>query len=908
MNKKISSKNPDSSLILSTKLFVPSPQSHIVARPRLFECLDLVFDHRLTLISAPAGYGKTALLADWINQKKMPAAWLTLDEGDNDIVYFMKYLAASLQKINRNIGRAAVSMLSSPQAPDFRTILASLINDILVEKNDFILILDDYHVICVPAVHGLVLFLLEHLPPPMHIILAARSDPPFPLARMRSLRQLNEIRAADLGFTPEETDIFFNEKLKLGLATENTAILRTLTEGWITGLQLAALSLRDQSDHNKFVHSFRGSNRYIADYLIEEVLSRQPVEVQSFLLKTSVLDVLTGSLCDAVAQMEDSHTMLDKLEKADLFIFPLDNQRLWFRYHRLFADLLRQRLKQAVPEESKELYRLAGEWFTANNMKKEAVGNYLKAEEFDRAAVLIIEIAESKWERTQQSLILEWLESLPRKKILDDPLLSILFARELFINDREEETEEMLENAQALLASPEKKFPKHTADRFQGKIAVIRAVISSYKGDIPRIINYSRQALQLLGRENLMWRCIAAFSLGIAHGWSGDGDMAKAGEAFKEAVRLSKSSGDLYFSLLAESSLAGVELYQGHFGEGKNIYQNLIRKIAESELSETPIAGSILVAVGSLMFLENKTEDGLKKIKEGLELTEKGKDPILTASTRLSLARILLFLGEFDRVKETISIIEDFFTEFIIPPWMKHETEALKGLLLLRQGNLEKLEAWIKNRGLDLSMKCTKRNESESIVFVRYLLAVGRYEEADHLLDKILVSAQNGSRGLAMIEIFNLKAQALYNLGDTKNALRSLRNALILAQTDAIFILFMYEGRDILPLLDIMLEEEKKGTKDFEKEERISISFLKKVIAAVRSGPLPVKDGQEDVLSERELEVLTLIAAGLSNQEISDKLFISLNTVRTHTKNINIKLDVHNRTQAVKRARELGLL
>lgn len=384
--------------------------------------------------------------------------------------------------------------------------------------------------------------------------------------------------------------------------------------------------------------------------------------------------------------------------------------------------------------------------------------------------------------------------------------------------------------------------------------------------------------------------------------------MAKAGEAFKEAVRLSRSSGDRYFSLMAESSLAAVELYQGRVGDGKNIYENLLKKIADSELSDTPIAGSILVAVGSLMFLENKTKDGLKKIKEGLEQTEKGKDPILTASTRLSLTRVLLFLGELDRVKETISLIEDSLTEFNIPPWMKHETEALKGLLLLRQGNMEKLEAWIKNRGLHLSMKCTKRTESESIVFVRYLLAMGCYEEANLLLDKILVSAQNGSRGLTMIEIFNLKAQALYQLGETKNALRSLRNALILAQTDSLIILFMYEGRDILPLLEMMLEEEKKGTKDFEKAERISLSFLKKVIAAVRSGPLPVKERREDVLSERELEVLALIAAGMSNQEISDKLFISLNTVRTHTKNINIKLNVHNRTQAVKRARELGLL
>jgi LuxR family maltose regulon positive regulatory protein len=384
--------------------------------------------------------------------------------------------------------------------------------------------------------------------------------------------------------------------------------------------------------------------------------------------------------------------------------------------------------------------------------------------------------------------------------------------------------------------------------------------------------------------------------------------MAKAGEAFKEAARLSKSSGDLYFTLMAESSLAAVELYQGRVGDGKNIYENLLKKIADSELSDTPIAGSILVAVGSLMFLENKTKDGLKKIKEGLEQTEKGKDPILTASTRLSLTRVLLFLGELDRVKETISLIEDSLTEFNIPPWMKHETEALKGLLLLRHRNVEKLEVWIKNRSLDLSMKCTKRNESESIVFVRYLLAMGRYEEADHLLDKILVSAQNGSRGLTMIEIFNLKAQALYQLGETKNALRSLRNALILAQTDSIFILFMYDGKVMLPLLELMLEEEKKGKKDFEKAERISLSFLKKVIAAVRSGPLPVKEGREDILSERELEVLTLIASGLSNQEISDKLFISLNTVRTHTKNINVKLNVHNRTQAVKRARELGLL
>ena len=373
---------------------------------------------KLTLISAPAGFGKTTLLVDWVHKHKIPVAWFSVDKGDNDPLHFLTYVILGLQSLEAGTGKAALTMLQSPQPPPIESILINLINDVIRIPTDIALILDDYHLVDAKPIHDLIAFLLENLPEQMHMIIATRSDPPLPLlARLRSQNQLTELRAADLSFTADETAILFNESLNLRLSTKDIHLLETRTEGWIAGLQLAALSLQGRKDPSGFIKGFKGDNRYIADYLTEEVLNRQPEHLRNFLLQTSILGRLCGSLCDAVTRQENSQQMLNTLEKANLFVIPLDDERCWYRYHHLFADLLEQRLRMKQGDLVAELHRRASQWFAENDFKNEAVDHAFAAQDYTQAAQLIEEIAEIDWDRARESRLLQWFKKLPDEQI-----------------------------------------------------------------------------------------------------------------------------------------------------------------------------------------------------------------------------------------------------------------------------------------------------------------------------------------------------------------------------------------------------------------------------------------------------------------------------------------------------------
>ena len=417
---------------LRTKLYVPQLQSKWISRSRLVKQMDEGFGRKLTLISAPAGFGKTTLLVDWIHQKKIPVAWLSVDQGDNDPVNFFTYVIAGLQTLEVGIGKAALTLLQIPQPPPIESILINLINDLIRIPTDVALVLDDYHLVDVKPIHDMIAFLLDHMPTQFHIILATRSDPPLPLARIRSHNQMTELRAADLGFTADETSILFNKSLNLRISTEDIHLLETRTEGWIAGLQLAALSLSGHKDPSHFINAFKGDNRYIADYLIEEVLNRQPEHSRNFLLQTSILGRLSGSLCDAVTKQENSRQMLIALEKANLFVIPLDDERRWYRYHHLFADLLKQRLRLTHGGLVAELHRRASQWLKNNGFKNEAVDHAFAAQDYSQAVQLIEEIAETNWDRARESRLIRWLRKLPDAQINANPSLSIFYARELF--------------------------------------------------------------------------------------------------------------------------------------------------------------------------------------------------------------------------------------------------------------------------------------------------------------------------------------------------------------------------------------------------------------------------------------------------------------------------------------------
>ena len=904
--------------LVTTKLYVPRLRPYVVSRPRLLDKLDEVKDRKLALVSAPAGFGKTTLLSDWINQSRILAAWLSLDSGDNDHVHFLVYMIAALQGLGKNIGQAAAMMLQTPQLPPVETVLAALINDISTLPKDFVLVLDDYHLITAGLIHQAIQFLLEHLPQNMHLIIATRSDPPLPLGRLRSLNQLAELRVTDLCFTPDETSIFFNKKLNLGLSREEIVMLESRIEGWIAGLQLAALSIQNREDRASFIKDFRGDNRYIFDYLMEEVLNRQPEDVQNFLLRTSILDRLSGSLCDAVTGKKNSQKMLNNLDTADLFIFPLDDGRQWFRYHPLFADLLQQRLQQTQDKLVPELHRKAGEWCVRNRLKDQAVDHALAAGDAEWAARLIEEIAESTWDRGQQIKLLKWFEALPDEKINSSILLSVLYARTLNISGRLEAAEKILQNAEGALESAKEGFAVTFSPdseqtyplgkkELQGRISVIRAFIAAYRGDMLHVMQHARQALVSLHEKDLMWRAVAATTLGFVHGWSGDGDLMSARFAFAEAEKVSLEAGNTYFYLFASSCHAGIDGLQGRLNQALQNYQKLMKFAEEKGMLQTSLAGSIYAAWGGIILERNDLEEGMRLIEIGLRLALMGHDVVVIASSRLHLARALAVKGDLAGTQRVIEEIEKSACEFAIPPWIQHAASAFKAEIWLASGNSEAVSRWVEERGLGIGDELTNRRESEHIVLARFLLAQGQLDEAERLLDRLIQSAEAGTRIVSLLRIMLLKTLVLDRKGIMDLALDELKKVLFLAEPGGFITSIVQEGPRIAELLEKVLGQTDSVQKG--KRPEFTRNYVKKLLLAFKRVDLPKIEGiPGEPLSERELEVLHFIAAGLTNQQIARKLFVSLNTIRTHTKNINSKLNVHSRTQAVARAKELGIL
>jgi len=902
--------------LVTTKLFVPRLRPYVVSRPRLLEKLDDVKKRKLALISAPAGFGKTTLLSDWINQSRISTHWLSLDSGDNDLVHFLIYMIAGLQHLKKNIGQAALTMLQTPQPPSLETVLASLINDVSSVPNHFVLVLDDYHVITAGPVHKALIFLLEHLPENMHLVIATRSDPPLPLGRLRSLNQLIELRVKDLCFTIDETSFFLNKKLNLGLSRGEIVMLESRTEGWIAGLQLAALSLQAREDRAGFIKDFKGDNRYIFDFLMEEVLNRQPENVQNFLLQTSILDRLSGSLCNAITKKTKGQQMLNDLEKIGLFIFPLDEERQWFRYHQLFADLLQQRLLQAQGELVPELHRRAGEWCIQNGLKDQAINHALAAEDSGWAARLIEEIAEDIWDRGQQTKLLKWFEALPDDKINSSVLLSILYARTLNICGHLEEAEKKLQHAERMINSAREAFAvsfspdsEHTfklrKKELQGRVSVIRAFIAAYQGDMLQVMKSARRAMETLHEKDLMWRAVAATTLGFVHGWSGDGDLMSARYAFNEAKKVSEAAGNIYFFIFAASCLAGIDGLQGRLDQAEQTYQSLLKFAEDNGMLQTSLVGSLYTALGGIILERDDLDEGIRLMEKGLHLALMAHDVVVTASGRLHLARALTLKGDLIGAQKVLQEIEKAACEYDIPPWIHHIASALKAEIWLASGNVDAVSRWAQECGLGVEDKLTNRREAEHTVLARFLMIQERLDEAEQLLTRLIQSAEAGIRIYSLIQMHLLKALTFQRRGAGDSALNEVKQALFLGEPGGFIRSFIKEGPPLADLVEKILEEKKETGKT----AGFSRNYIKKLVAAFKAAEHPKKvEGLAESLSEREMEVLQLIAFGLTNQEIARKLFISLNTVRTHTKNINGKLSVHSRTQAVARAKELKII
>ena len=793
-------------------------------------------------------------------------------------------------------------MLRSPEPPSLETILISLINDVLLFPSNFSLILDDYHSIDAREVHDLIVFLIENLPDQMHLVILTRSDPPLPLmARFRSQNQLTELRAVDLSFSADEIGDLFNEILKLKLSSVDIEMLEARTEGWIAGLQLAALSLQGREDYSSFIQTFKGDNRYIADYLIEEVLNRQPESVQNFLLQTSVLDRLCASLCNAVTEQENCQQIIDGLEKANLFVIPLDDVRCWYRYHHLFAGLLKQRLRTSQNDIIPDLHRRASHWFAHNGYKNEAVDHAFLADDLSLVVPLIEELAEIVWDRARDSQLLRWLKKLPEEHIEANPKLCIFYARELFKSGFLEKSEEKLKTAEQLLISAT--IDKSHTEGLLGRIAVIRAYASIRKGKPSDAIKYSKSALTLLNQSDLNWKSVAATTLGFGYGWD---NLVKSQKAYTKAMKISREAGNIYYQIFAGSMLGSVLQRRGRFNESQNLSRQLLSLAIDNGIEQTGVTATIYLNLGVVLCEWNEIEEGTQLIKKGIRMSEIGRDPVVLASCQIGLQRALIYRMDFVGAFKLMDEINKRADGFTLPPWITNTISALNVFFLLGAGNLDAALQWVKDSGLKTDGKLEHLREIEFLALAHILIVQNKLDEADRLLVRLIQKAQADDQVYMSVELRLWRAIGFKQKNDTAAAIAELKLALALGEPGGLLMIFASKGKPVADLLEEIVSVRKQDHN--QAKEGFSLAYAKKVLTAFKSLTSPKLEALLDPLSDRELEVLQLIAAGLSNKEIGEKLFISLNTVKTHTRNINSKLDATSRTSAVARAKELKLI
>jgi LuxR family transcriptional regulator, maltose regulon positive regulatory protein len=910
--------------VLATKLYVPPPQPRVVPRPRLIERLNEGALHRrLTLLSAPAGFGKTTLVSGWVAGCERPAAWLSLDEGDNDPARFLAYLLAALRTIAPNIGEGVLGALRSPQPPPTESILTTLLNEIAAIPDEIVLVLDDYHVIDARAVDDALAFVLEHLPPGMHLVVATREDPRLPLARLRARGQLAELRAADLRFTPDEAAEFLEEVMGLSLSAEDIAALETRTEGWIAGLQLAALSMRGREDVPGFIRAFAGDNRYIVDYLVEEVLQRQPERIRSFLLQTSILDRLNGSLCAAVTDQEEGNARLEALERGNFFVVPLDDNRQWYRYHHLFAEVLYAHLMAEQPDLVATLHRRASEWYEQNGSAADAIRHALAAEDFERAADLV-ELAVPAMRRSrQEATLLGWLKALPEELFHVRPVLNVHYAGTLLQSGQLDGVEERLRDAERWLntTADRRERPDEPAAemivvheeafrRLPASIAMYRAGIALARGNVPETVTYARRVLDLAPEDDHFQRGAAAALLGLA-AWT-SGDLEAAHRSYADGMAHLQRAGNISDAVGGAMTSADIRIAQGRLREAMRTYEHALRLATEQGDPAMRGTADMHVGMAELHRERNDLEAATQRLLRSKEQGEHTGFPQYSYRWRVAMARILEAQGDLDGALDMLEEAERLYVSDFHPD--VRPIAALKARIWVAQGRLDEALDWARERGLSAHDDLGYLREFEHVTLARVLLARYNSERADHLmleatglLERLLEAAEEGGRMGSVIEILALQALAQKTQGDSPAALVPLERALALAEPEGYVRVFVDEGR---PMAHLLSEAAAQG---------IMPDYTGKLLAAFRAEghidpddsphlAAPASQPLVEPLSDRELEVLRLVAQGLSNREISERLFLAVITVKGHNRNTFRKLQVRRRTEAVARARELGLL
>jgi LuxR family transcriptional regulator, maltose regulon positive regulatory protein len=945
--------------ILKTKLFIPPSRPGVVSRPRLYDRLSegLKPGCPLILISAPPGFGKTVLLSDWISQVSLPTAWLSLDEGDNEALRFWRHLIAALQTIQAASEETMQLALEAVQAPPREVFIPALLNDLAQIDAPALLVLDDYHLVENVGIHGDINFLLNLLPPQFHIVVTTRSDPPLQIARRRGDMGLVEIRASDLRFSPEETISFLNDTMKLGLSPDDVQALEIRTEGWIVGLQMAALSLQGRSDKHSFITSFTGDDRFITDYLLEEVLQRQPANIQSFLLRTSILKRLNASLCDAILESQipepkpakpidpdagrnisvnSGQEILEYLERSNLFIVPLDNRREWFRYHHLFTRLLTQRFLRTQGDlEIQAIQKKARQWFETNGLLPEAVEYALACNDYENATRLISMVGELMFVRSEFNTVLLWADKLPVELLLKQPALCTMFAWAALATGHPQQTELYLglieksigATIDACLADHPgfAALPPLTRSALYD-VAVIRARVAIDQFDTRRTYDIARLVMPFLTLEqnkqpflfNLPYNLRSPLLQTMALAYKIDGDLEKARRHFSDALDLAIEVDNIYIIAICMSEIGQILILQGHLKEAQAAFQKTLRYSEKLGERISIYFSRSIIGLGNLAYEWNDLEASKRYLLEGVKLARIWNSWEALVPGYLGTARLMATQGHWEAAYTALDDLEETIKN--LAPSLLISVDAYRTRLYLAQGNIVQAIGWAKSVRLDSESEINEKYEAEYFLLARLFYAQGESKRCINLLERLRGLAEAGERGGRAIQIRALQAVVLEACGLSDEAAGMLLPALRLAAPQGYLRTFLDEGQPMENLLINLRDRKKIAPEDSDlstylqalltafDDEKVGVYNAQKVQETIVQPISTPQVSAAEPLSKREQDVLHLMADGASNIEIARKLFLSVNTVKKHVSNIFSKLGAASRTQAVERGRRLGYL
>ena len=907
--------------MLETKFYLPQSRPGAVPRPRLVDVLDRGTSATLTLVSAPAGFGKTTLLAQWLERRahrdpgRPSVAWLSLDAGDNEPGTYWSYVVTALRMVSPQVGVEELALLRAAEPPPIYRLLTTLLNDLGALSADVVLVLDDYHVIESREVHEAMAFLLDHAPPRLRLVISSRADPAVPLARLRARGELVEVRVTDLRFTSEEAASYFNVAMGLDLTTAEVSTLGERTEGWIAALQLAALSIHGRDDVPGFIESFTGDDRYIVDYLVEEVLQRQPAHINTFLLQTSILDRLTGALCDAVTGQGGGKATLEALDRANLFLVPLDDQRRWYRYQHLFADVLRARLRDQQPDPVRALHQRASGWHEEHGERAEAIRHALVAADFEWAAELLErEFPASRRDRREGAL-LSWLEQLPDQVVRSRPVLSVVHAGTLLATGTVEGVGQRLLDAERWLSAGvgEGRAEMVVVDeeefrRLPGWVAIYRAAQALLLGDASATADHAQRALNLLDEADQFAIAAASALLGLASWWQGNLDAAHQAYATCSAAFL--QAGHLSDVLACAITMGDIRVTQGRLREALSTYEQVLALTGQDKARRKPVlrgTADMYVGMSEVHRERNELEAAKQCLRSSHELGEHTGLPQNRYRWRVAMARVHEAEGDLDAALASLDQAERTYVGDFAPE--VRPVSALKARVWVRQGRLNDAFAWAQQRGLSVDNELSYLREFEHLTFARILTARFASDRAEQdladaarILERLLGAADEGGRTGSVLEVLVLQALAAQLRGDTASALATLHRALELAAPEGYVRFFLYEGPAMMALLRAAADH------------GLAPAYVSRLLGA---GPderqlerrTPTSRGPlVEPLSERERDVLRLLATDLGGPDIARELVVSLSTVRTHTRSIYAKLGVTSRRAAVRRAGELDLL